>query len=130
MTTEGDGFVINDNRSSQLSEDDVKEKNSPEKENTDAKQASSSSDSAKTDNFKIDFSTFILSLASTAFYHLGDTPDPTTGEANVNLPAVEQTIDMLRMLNQKTQGNLTAEEHKQLEQLIYELQMKYLAKNK
>ena len=69
------------------------------------------------------------SLAS-AFYHLGDMPDPTTGQTETNLPAVQQTIDMLMMLKEKTKGNLTADEAKLLEQLIYELQMKYVAKTK
>ena len=80
--------------------------------------------------FQIDFSTFIMSLTSSAFYHLGDIADPETGKTETNLPAVHQTIDMLTMLREKTKNNLTAEENKLLEQLIYELQMKYVAKTK
>jgi hypothetical protein len=57
-------------------------------------------------------------------------PDPTTGKKEVNLPAVQQTIDMLIMLREKTKGNLTDDEKKLLEQLIYELQVKYVAKSK
>ena len=57
-------------------------------------------------------------------------PDPTTGKKEVNLPAVQQTIDMLIMLRGKTQGNLKEDENKLLEQLIYELQVKYVAKTK
>jgi hypothetical protein len=71
-----------------------------------------------------------MSLTSSAFYHLGDIADPETGKTETNLPAVHQTIDMLTMLKEKTQGNLTAEENKLLEQLVYELQMKYVAKSK
>jgi len=62
------------------------------------------------------------------FYYLGDIPDPATGQTQQNLPAVKQTIDILIMLKEKTQNNLNAEETKLIEQLIYELQMKYLAK--
>ncbi|MCS5622134.1 MAG: DUF1844 domain-containing protein, partial [Nitrospinaceae bacterium] len=80
--------------------------------------------------FNIDFSTFIMSLTSSAFYHLGDIADPETGKTETNLPAVQQTIDMLIMLKEKTQGNLNEEEGKLLEQLIYELQMKFVAKTK
>ncbi|HAK36787.1 MAG TPA: DUF1844 domain-containing protein [Nitrospina sp.] len=71
-----------------------------------------------------------MSLTSSAFYHLGDMPDPTTGKKEINLPAVQQTIDMLIMLREKTKGNLTDDEKKLLEQLIYELQVKYVAKSK
>ncbi len=123
---EGEGFVIKDNRSSQLSEEEA--------ETHDIKE-SSASDGAGTDHqqqqpFQIDFSTFIMSLTSSAFYHLGDIADPETGKTETNLPAVHQTIDMLTMLREKTQNNLTTEENKLLEQLIYELQMKYVAKTK
>jgi hypothetical protein len=71
-----------------------------------------------------------MSLTSSAFYHLGDIADPETGKTETNLPAVQQTIDMLMMLREKTQGNLTEEEAKLLEQLVYELQMKFVAKSK
>jgi len=126
--TEGEGFVIKDNRSSQLSEEEVQDKSAEKEETKNADDAPPSEGDGSAETFQINFSTFVLSLASTAFYHLGDTPDPVTGEKKLNLPAVEQTIDMLKMLNQKTKGNLTAEEQKQLEHLIYELQMKYVEK--
>ena len=121
---EGDGFVIKDNRSSQLSEEEAE---------THEKHESSAPLKADQQNqqpFQIDFSTFIMSLTSSAFYHLGDIADPETGKTETNLPAVHQTIDMLTMLRGKTQGNLNEEENKLLEQLIYELQMKYVAKTK
>jgi hypothetical protein len=121
---EGDEFVIKDNRSSQLSEEeaetyDTQESSAPGEAVVDQQQP-----------FQIDFSTFIMSLTSSAFYHLGDIADPETGKTETNLPAVHQTIDMLTMLREKTQGNLNTEENKLLEQLVYELQMKYVAKSK
>jgi hypothetical protein len=121
---EGDDFVIKDNRSSQLSEEeaethDTQENSEPGEAVVDQQQP-----------FQIDFSTFIMSLTSSAFYHLGDIADPETGKTETNLPAVHQTIDMLTMLREKTQGNLNTEENKLLEQLVYELQMKYVAKSK
>jgi len=70
----------------------------------------------------------MLSLTSSAFYHLGDIPDPITGKKEENLPAVKQTIDILIMLKEKTKNNLDADEAKLVEQLIYELQLKYVAK--
>ena len=123
---EGEGFVFKDSRSSQLSEDEAQDQDTQ----NEATQAASSQQQEPQQPFKIDFSTFVMSLTSSAFYHLGDIADPETGKTETNLPAVQQTIDMLLMLRDKTQGNLTEEEAKLLEQLIYELQMKFVAKTK
>ena len=123
---EGEGFVIKDSRSSQLSEEEA-ESHDPQ-ESVPPTEAGQENQSQQP--FQIDFSTFIMSLTSSAFYHLGDIADPETGKTETNLPAVNQTIDMLTMLKEKTKNNLNAEENKLLEQLIYELQMKYVAKTK
>ena len=123
---EGDGFVIKDNRSSQLSEEEAEIHEAQES----SAPLETGADQQNQQPFQIDFSTFIMSLTSSAFYHLGDIADPETGKTETNLPAVHQTIDMLTMLRGKTQGNLNEEENKLLEQLIYELQMKYVAKTK
>ena len=123
---EGEGFVFKDSRSSQLSEDEALDQDSQ----AEAKKKDPAKEQAASQPFKIDFSTFIMSLTSSAFYHLGDIADPETGKTETNLPAVQQTIDMLIMLKEKTQGNLNEEEGKLLEQLIYELQMKFVAKTK
>tara|TARA_Y100000294_G_scaffold96193_1_gene89450 strand:+ start:297 stop:698 length:402 start_codon:yes stop_codon:yes gene_type:complete len=125
---EGEGFVIKDKRSSQISEDEA---SSVEDKDTEGSQEQKEpSDGEQAEAFQIDFSTFVMSLTSSAFYHLGDMPDPTTGKKEINLPAVQQTIDMLIMLREKTKDNLTDDEKKLLEQLIYELQVKYVAKSK
>lgn len=123
---EGEGFVIKDKRSSNISEEEAKAQEEQEKP---GQKEETPQEKPSGGGFQIDFSTFILSLTSSAFYHLGDVADPTTGKKETNLPAVEQTIDMLRMLKDKTQGNLTDDEAKLTEQLIYELQMKFLAKS-
>ena len=125
---EGEGFVIKDKRSSQISEDDATFID--EQETKDQEKQTDSSKEKETEPFQVDFSTFIMSLTSSAFYHLGDMPDPSTGKKEVNLPAVQQTIDMLIMLREKTKGNLKEDEKKLLEQLVYELQVKYIAKTK
>lgn len=77
----------------------------------------------------IDFYTFVLSLGSSAFVHLGDAPHPETGEEiPPNLPLAQQTIDLLDMLREKTRGNLTAEEEKFLENLLMDLRLRYVSK--
>ena len=123
---EGEGFVFKDSRSSQLSEDEALDQDSQ----AEAKKTDPKKEQATGQPFKLDFSTFIMSLTSSAFYHLGDIADPETGKTETNLPAVQQTIEMLIMLKEKTEGNLSEEEGKLLEQLIYELQMKFMQKSK
>ena len=68
----------------------------------------------------------MLSLAHTAAVHFGDVPDPVSGdEGQPNLPAAQQMIDILSLLDEKTRGNLTAEERQLLEQVLFELRMRY-----
>jgi hypothetical protein len=77
----------------------------------------------------IDFYTFVLSLGSSAFVHLGDAPHPETGQpVPANLQLAQQTIDLLDMLREKTRGNLTEEEQKFLENLLMDLRLRYVSK--
>ena len=126
-------FVIKDKRSAYQSDDEIEEGDA-EQEKDSAKQQKLEEQAAQQKEQEqepsIDFATFVMSLASSAFYHLGDMPDPTTGRIEENLPAVKQTIDILMMLHSKTKNNLDQQEDKLLGQLIYELQMKFVAKNK
>jgi hypothetical protein len=79
----------------------------------------------------INFASFVLSLAHTAAFHFGDVPDPMTGAASEpNLPAAQQMIEILALLEQKTRGNLTAQERQLLEQLLYELRLRYVEAEK
>jgi hypothetical protein len=79
----------------------------------------------------ISFAAFVLSLAHTAAVHFGDIPDPMSGQAGeANLPAAQQMIDILSLLETKTRGNLTAEERQLLEQLLFELRMRYVEAGK
>ena len=75
----------------------------------------------------IDFSMFVLSLASTAMVHLGLAPDPETGAPREAAPELaRETIDLLGMLREKTRGNLTDEEQKFLDTLLYDLRMQFV----
>jgi hypothetical protein len=76
----------------------------------------------------VSFSGFVISLTTTAAVHFGDYPDPVTGETKpLNLQAAGQMIDILSMLEAKTRGNLTAQERSLLEQVLYDLRMRYVA---
>jgi hypothetical protein len=75
----------------------------------------------------ISFTAFVLSLAHTAAVHFGDIPDPMTGQQSApNLVAAEQMIDILSLLEVKTRGNLTAEERQFLDQVLYELRLRFV----
>jgi hypothetical protein len=74
----------------------------------------------------VTFSTFILSLNTAALVHLGEIPDPITNKKEVNLTLAKQTIDTLEMLKEKTKGNLTVDEEKLLQSILYELKLKFL----
>jgi hypothetical protein len=75
----------------------------------------------------LSFTAFVLSLASTAAIHFGDLPDPISGEcAEPNLDGATQMIEILSLLEQKTRGNLTAEEREVLGQVLYELRMRFV----
>lgn len=78
---------------------------------------------------QIDFVTFILSLASSVQVHMGLMPNPGTGKQEKNLTLAKQTIDILGVLQEKTKGNLSPEEDKLLEGILYELRLKYVELN-
>jgi hypothetical protein len=75
---------------------------------------------------KIDFSTFVLSINSSALVQLGLIEDPSTGQKTKNIPLAKQTIDILGMLEEKTSGNLTKDEDNILKNILYELRMLYV----
>ena len=79
----------------------------------------------------ISFAAFVLSLAHTAAVHFGDVEDPVSGTRSApNLPAAQQMIEILMLLEAKTRGNLSAEERQLLEQLLFELRLRYVEAGK
>lgn len=74
----------------------------------------------------IDFATFVLSLSHSALVHLGDAPDPSGGPARRDVAMAKQTIDLLGVLQEKTAGNLTGEEERLLDQVLFDLKMRYV----
>lgn len=74
----------------------------------------------------VDFATFLLSLGHSALVHLGVAPDPSGASHGQNLPLARQTIDLIVLLGDKTKGNLTGEEERILEQLVYDLRLRYV----
>ena len=65
-------------------------------------------------------------FASSALIALGESPDPLTGQVQTNLEQAGEAIDILALLREKTEGNRTPEETQLLEQLIYDLQLRFV----
>lgn len=78
----------------------------------------------------INFSTFIFSLNSSALVHLGVVEQPISGGHTKNLLIAKQTIDIIAMLEEKTKGNLTDDEHNLIKNLLHELRLIYIRENK
>jgi len=74
----------------------------------------------------LDFSTFVISLASSTQVNLGAMPHPETNQTGQNFPAAKQMIDILTMLQAKTKGNLTEAESALLEQVLFSLRTHYV----
>jgi uncharacterized protein DUF1844 len=75
---------------------------------------------------QLTFVSFVISLASSAAIHFGDLPDPSGQKTEPNLEGAAQMIEILALLEEKTRGNLTAEERQLLEQVLYELRMRFV----
>jgi len=87
--------------------------------------APSEADEDETDA-PIDFGGFLVSLGTSCMVNLGHVENPETGEENpVNLPAAKQTIEILKLLKEKTRGNLDTDEQKLLESLLHDTQLAY-----
>lgn len=84
----------------------------------------------KSESAAIDFTTFILSLASSIQIHLGLIENPATKKTDTDMVAARQTIDILGMLKEKTKGNLSNEEERLMEYVLYDLRMKYVELSK
>jgi hypothetical protein len=74
----------------------------------------------------INFATFVFSLNSSALVQLGMMEDPMTGQKSKNLPLAKQTIDLISMLEEKTKGNLDADEAAMIKNILYDLRILYV----
>lgn len=72
------------------------------------------------------FAGLLIGLATSAFIHLGESPDPCLEAGAVDLPAAKHSIDLLAVLQEKTRGNLEKEEEALLTTLLYDLRLKFV----
>jgi uncharacterized protein DUF1844 len=74
----------------------------------------------------INFSTFVISLSTQALMHLGEIPDPITNQITADVEVAKQMIDIIAMLKDKTRGNLGASEDRLMDDILFDLRMKYV----
>jgi hypothetical protein len=75
---------------------------------------------------EINFSTFVISLSTQALMHLGEIADPMTGKVESDIAVAKQMIDIVGLLKDKTRGNLDPGEQQLMEDVLYDLRMRYV----
>ena len=73
-----------------------------------------------------DLSNLFVMFASSALIALGEAQDPMSGERGVDLPQAREAIDILLLLRAKTEGNRSEHESQLLEEMLYDLQVRYV----
>ena len=82
---------------------------------------------ANPQSLEASFSVLTMSIASSAALSLGLTSDPQTGKQSVDRDMAKFNIDLLLCLQEKTKGNLSADETKLIEAILQDLQMKFIS---
>jgi hypothetical protein len=100
----------------------------PKKEQPSPAAGSDASEPKKDQMPPIDFPSYILSYYTQGLVLLGEVPSPYSGKKEEDIEASRHTIDILTLLQEKTKGNLRQDEEQLLENVLYELRMKYMAK--
>lgn len=123
-------FRVSDRRFASQSEEAKKEEEK-KREETAEKEKKKTEEEPKEEKddaepLKLDFSNLILSLSTTALLNLGEIADPVTKEKKKDTALAKQTIDLLGILKEKTKGNLTSDEESLLENVLYDLRMRYV----
>jgi hypothetical protein len=117
------GFVVRDKRFSAKKEG---EGESQVKEGVGIEEPSKNDMKQEVPLPEISFINLIFSLSTSALIQLGEIQDPVTQQLAKNIPLAKQTIDLIGMLKEKAKGNLTSDEEKLLENILYDLRMRYV----
>jgi hypothetical protein len=129
---EGKGFKVADRRRFSPDTGEVRESTEESKppgrsdDTGSAIEECQSSEAAHQAMPEINFSTFVISLSTQALMNLGEISNPLTGKVEVEIPVAKQMIDILGMLREKTRGNLDPGEEKLVEDILFDLRMKYV----
>lgn len=124
MADQEQGFVVRDRRASGGSETQVA--SSEPRQSASPVSPSPAVESGDVQTPPATFSSFVISLGSSSLMLMGEQLDPHQPPMPVNLPQAKEIIDLLSLLEDKTKGNLTAEEQTVLRDMLYALRMKYV----
>ena len=75
---------------------------------------------------QLNFSSFVMSLATQAMMQIGEIPAPEGVDVTTDLRAAKQTIDIISILNEKTNGNLDATEEKIMTEVMHSLKLAFV----
>ncbi|HEX2056370.1 MAG TPA: DUF1844 domain-containing protein [Nitrospiraceae bacterium] len=125
MSEEQQGFVIRDRRGRG-------ESTEPGGTHASASPASKPTEAPAPDvsqeaHIPVTFSSFVISMGSSALMLMGEQLNPQQPPMPVNLAQAKEMIDLLSMLQEKTRGNLTSDEQGVLEDMLYALRMKFVS---
>jgi hypothetical protein len=126
---QGKGFIIKDKRTFDAKGEIKDESEKTEIRKDEGKEKIKEEEKGSAPLPEINFSSFLLSLSSSTLLHLGEIADPQSGEKKKDLILAKQSIDIINLLKDKTKGNLTQEEEKLLEHLLYDLRMRFVKAN-
>jgi len=129
---EGRGFKVQDRR--RFSPDTGESRNDTEKvdpsqekgEEPIAHQAEGEPTGTKEPPPAMNFSTFVISLSTQALMHLGEMSNPLDGKVEKDIPVAKQMIDIIGLLREKTRGNLDEGEDKLMDDILFDLRMRYV----
>lgn len=129
---EGKGFTVQDRRRFSAETGETRESAPAAADMTAGETKESVADSQSGERTRqeplpeINFSTFVISLSTQALMHLGEIASPLSGKVESDVTAAKQMIDILGMLREKTKGNLSSGEERLLEDILFDLRMKYV----
>jgi hypothetical protein len=129
---EGKGFTVQDRR--RFSPDSGESRDTgPERPDAAEQRQEQPESFAKTESPEakeplpeINFSTFVISLSTQALMHLGEIANPLSGQEEKDVSVAKQMIDIVGMLQEKTRGNLSEGEAKLIEDILFDLRMRYV----
>jgi len=126
MAEEEKGFVIKDRRAFDDKGDvkDQERKEEPRKEETRKKAPVEETEGMPLP--EVNFNSLIFSLSSSALINLGEIADPHTGQTHKDLALAKHSIDTIAMLQDKTKGNLNAEDQRFLDTILADLRWRYV----
>lgn len=75
---------------------------------------------------EVTFPAFVMSLNTSALYHLGEIADPATGKRIIDLDLAKHAIDTLALIQTKTKGNLEKDEEELLKNILYDIKIRFV----